>query len=170
MQQTLQQLSTCRNNTRPPQIRLPQREYFSIVETVIWWKMLFWDPKKKVLSKIMSVMDLNSRKDISIYGQCSPQNLSKQCFDQSVMCAHLTKTQLDKLTESSEKIKVFAQTANHAKECFLTPFSTKRLQSSETLSSHHYLTSTSNGKLDFGNTFIIPQKWKVLLIFHIMTS
>lgn len=32
------------------------------------------------------------------------------------MCAYLTKTQQDNLTESSEKIKVFAQTANHAEE------------------------------------------------------
>lgn len=61
-------------------------------------------------------MDLNLRKYNSRYGQCIPLNLSKQCLDQSVMCEHLTKTQLDKLTESSEKIKVFAQTANHAEE------------------------------------------------------
>lgn len=61
-------------------------------------------------------MALNSRKDNSRYGQCIPLHLSKQGLDQSVMCAHLTKTQLENLTESSEKIKVFAQTANHAEE------------------------------------------------------
>lgn len=72
--------------------------------------------KKRFLSKIMLVMDLNSRKDNSRYCQCIPLNLSKQFLHQSVMCAHLTMTQVDNLTESSEKIKVFAQKENPAKE------------------------------------------------------
>lgn len=48
--------------------------------------------------------------------QCTTLNLSKQWLDRPVMCAYLTMTQLDNLTESSEKIKVFAHTANNTEE------------------------------------------------------